>query len=84
MVILNVCFSKNIKKIGETPERKMCNLMSIFSCCDFQVSHFSSTPLEVTTQLCFHTPWPPLPVGGCLYQLVASTNDDLLTAPLLL
>jgi len=49
--------NKNIKKIGEMPERKKHNLTSYFLC--FQISHFSFhyayAPLEGTMQSCFHT-----------------------------
>lgn len=60
MVILNTCFSKNLKKIEEMPEAESCYLMCIFFfLLYFQASqfsfHYADTPLEVTVEFCIHT-----------------------------
>lgn len=64
-MLWNMCFSKNIKKIGELHGRERCNL-SIFFLLHFRVSHFSfhyaDVPLEVTAQ--FPSAHPVCPAGS--------------------
>lgn len=60
VLILNMCFSKNIKKMEEMPEAETCHLLCIFFfLLYFQISqfsfHYADMPLEVTVEFCTHT-----------------------------
>ena len=79
--------NKNIKKIGEMPERKKHNLTSYFLC--FQISHFSShyayAALEGTMQSCFHTQCVMLGPTSSYYSesctgLVCLQSDRIVSA----
>lgn len=59
MVILNMCFSKNLK-MEEMPEAETCHLVCfVLFLLYFQVSqfsfHYADAPLEVTVKFCIHT-----------------------------